>query len=227
METIVLASGSPRRRELLEQVGIPFIVDVEEVDEDLDIANPIELTKELSERKARAVLSRHPNEWVLGADTVVFYDGEILGKPKDEQEAFDMLCMLAGRTHEVVTGVTLLRIEAEQNISDDIDRSGVPNDVNLIKAVGRKMPREVDLQTYPIQKIQFSERTKVRMYAHEREVLRAYVATGEPLDKAGAYGIQGRGAILVERIEGDYNNVVGLPVARVYRELWEAGIVES
>lgn len=213
MEAIVLASGSLRRKELLEQVGIPFIVDVEEIDEDLDIANPMELTKELSNRKVQAVLSRHPNEWVLGADTVVFYDGEILGKPKDEREAFDMLCMLAGRTHEVVTGVTMLQSEAEQNTLDDA--------AEQIASVWA----DADIQTHSTRKIQFAERTKVRMYDHEREVLWAYVATGEPLDKAGAYGIQGKGAILVERIEGDYNNVVGLPVARVYRELWEAGVV--
>lgn len=185
MERIILASNSPRRRELLEQVGIPFLVDTEEVSEDVQIADPAELVKELSLRKASAVCGRHPGEWILGADTVVYYDGEILGKPADRQEAFDMLAMLGGRMHRVITGVTLLKQEEEK----------------------------------ALRRITFAEITKVWMYEHPRDVLKRYVDSGEPMDKAGAYGIQGRGAILVERIEGDYNNVVGLPAARLYRKL--------
>ena len=189
-ETIILASNSPRRRQLLTQVGIDFEVDASEADETIEEENPVLVTQTLSERKALAVAGRHEGQWILGADTVVYYDGEILGKPQDAGEAFDMLCMLSGRKHQVITGVTLLRNKEAQ-----------------------------------IEKIQFSETTAVWMYAHFRDVIKRYVDTKEPMDKAGAYGIQGMGALLVEKIEGDYNNVVGLPVSRLYMEMTKAGIV--
>ena len=186
-EQVVLASASPRRKALLEQAGISFIVDTASVPEDSDEKNPGKLVMELAQRKAKAVLSRHPDKWVIGADTVVFYDGEILGKPQDENEAYDMLSMLCGRRHEVITGVCMLK--------------GTGNGSSA-----------------PIKKL-FTEKTSVYMYDMPSDILKWYVSTKEPLDKAGAYGIQGKGAVLVERIEGDYNNVVGLPLAKVFAVL--------
>ncbi len=190
MDKLILASNSPRRRALLEQIGIDFTVDASDVDEVTTATDPVEYVMDLSKMKAQAAACHHDGSWVLGADTVVYYDGELLGKPANAKEAFDMLCMLSGRKHEVITGVT------------------------LIKNTGRIK-----------RMIQFAENTSVWMYEHHRDIIKAYVETGEPMDKAGAYGIQGRGAILVERIEGDYNNVVGLPVAKLYKRLAEEKII--
>ncbi len=187
MKKIVLASASPRRRELLEQVGIPFEVDTSDIDEAMpEGTDPGVVVEELSKKKAEAVAERHPDAIVLGADTIVALGDRILGKPKDEDEAYEMLRMLAGRMHSVYTGVTII-FPAEGNL------------------------RHTDV---------FNVRTDVRMYDSEESILRDYAECGEPLDKAGAYGIQGRGAVLVERIEGDYSNVKGLPVAEVYRRLY-------
>ena len=186
MKKIILASGSPRRRELLRQVGIPFDVDTSDVDETMPGGTaPDKYVEELSKRKAEAVASKHPGDTVLGADTIVAFDGKILGKPKDEKEAYEMLKMLAGKTHSVYTGVAIISPEKGGNRKTDV----------------------------------FNVRTDVKMYDSDEGILREYAMSGEPLDKAGSYGIQGKGAILVERIEGDYSNVKGLPVAEVYRRL--------
>jgi septum formation protein len=187
---LVLASGSPRRKELLEQVGLTFSIDVADVDENLEEDRPASLVEQLSRKKALAVLQRHPGAIVLGADTVVAYEDEILGKPKDEADALNMLSMLAGRVHHVYTGVTICSMEEGQPVMDT-----------------------------------FHVCTKVSMYDTPRDLLEAYIRTGEPMDKAGAYGIQGMGAVLVKEIEGDYNNVVGLPVSEVFRRL--DGMVHS
>ena len=181
---LVLASGSPRRKELLEQVGLAFTIDVADVDENLEADTPASLVEQLSKKKALHVLKRHPEAIVLGADTVVAYDNEILGKPEDEEDALNMLSMLAGRDHQVFTGVTICYMEEGQPVADT-----------------------------------FHVATQVSMYDTPRDLLMGYIATGEPMDKAGAYGIQGMGAILVREISGDYNNVVGLPVSEVYRRL--------
>lgn len=181
---LVLASGSPRRKELLEQVGLSFTVDVADVDENLEEDRPVSLVEQLSRKKALAVLARHPEAIVLGADTVVAYEDEILGKPEDEADALNMLSMLAGRVHHVYTGVTLCYMEDGQQVLDT-----------------------------------FHVCTKVSMYDTPRDLLEDYIRTGEPMDKAGSYGIQGKGAVLVKEIEGDYNNVVGLPVSEVFRRL--------
>lgn len=179
---LILASKSPRRRELLAQVGIPFTVRESCCEEKLIGENPEEIVKGLAFRKAEAVLREADGEAVvLGADTVVVLAGEILGKPRDEEEAFRMLQALQGRDHSVYTGVALLC------------RNG-------------KAP------------VSFAEETKVFVYPMSEEEIRAYIATGEPMDKAGAYGIQGRFAAFIRRIEGDYTNVVGLPVGRLYQE---------
>lgn len=203
--TIILASASPRRTELLTQAGIEHLVipsTCEEViprderplneqfveHDDLDL--PEKVVKELSMLKAKDVFQKyqaeHPGEnfVVIGSDTVVAAEGKILGKPQDEAEAFQMIHMLQGRIHQVYTGVTLLVCE------------------------NGEMWRNT-----------FAECSDVSVYPMSEAEIREYIATGEPMDKAGAYGIQGRFAIYVREIEGDYNNIVGLPIARVYQEL--------
>ena len=187
MEKIILASGSPRRKELLEQAGISFIIKVSEADETITKKEPWEVVMELAARKARAVTESGLEEEdviVIGADTVVAVDGKILGKPHSKEEAEEMLRLLSGRVHQVCTGVALL----SRNQGSWRERT-------------------------------FYEETQVEMYPITEEEIREYVATGEPMDKAGAYGIQGRAAIFVKGIQGDYNNVVGLPVSRLYQEL--------
>ena len=173
MEKIILASGSPRRKELLEQAGISFTIKVSEADETITKKEPWEAVMELAARKARAVTESGLEEEdviVIGADTVVAVDGKILGKPHSKEEAEEMLALLS------------------RNQGSWRERT-------------------------------FYEETQVEMYPITEEEIREYVATGEPMDKAGAYGIQGRAAIFVKGIQGDYNNVVGLPVSRLYQEL--------
>lgn len=178
---IILASNSPRRKELLEQVGIEFEVMSSDVDEITDKTAPAEVVMDLSRIKAEAIARNNKGVVVLAADTVVAYNGQILGKPKDEADAFKMLKLLSGKAHQVFTGVTI------------VDEVGESNS--------------------------FFESTDVVMYESSDELIKKYIATGEPMDKAGAYGIQGKGAVLVKEIKGDYNNVVGLPLSRVCKEL--------
>ena len=182
-DVLVLASRSPRRRELLSQVGISFRMVPGTVEERITKTAPDEVVRELSFQKAEDVASGEPEGvWVLGADTVVALDGKILGKPTDAREAKDMLRQLSGRSHSVYTGVTLYR----------------------------RMDGKTTAET-------FSEETKVTFYPMTEEEICCYVDSGDPMDKAGAYGIQGPAAAFIQRIEGDYNNVVGLPVAAVYQ----------
>ena len=179
----VLASGSPRRKELLSQLSIEYVVDPADIKEVVTSNIPAEVVMELSRQKAVAVSNKHQGEIVLAADTVVAVDESILGKPADEADAFDMLKKLSGRSHFVYTGVTIISASGEINT--------------------------------------FYEATEVEMFENTDDQIRSYIATGEPLDKAGSYGIQGKGAILVKGIKGDYNNVVGLPLAKVARILNE------
>lgn len=182
METIILASASPRRRELLKMAGIPFIIQAADVDESLPQGiSPDEAVQLLARKKAKAIDTQ--DCLVLAADTVVALDGIILGKPHDEEDARQMLRTLSGKTHQVHTGVCL-RKDGEETV--------------------------------------FCETAKVEFYPLTEEEIDHYVASGEPLDKAGAYGIQGKGALLVRRIDGDYYTIVGLPIARVVRELQKA-----
>ena len=187
---IILASASPRRRELLAQIGLDFEVKVSNVEEKAEATDVEALVEELSGQKAKAVLMEIPEDerdvLVIGADTVVAIGNEILGKPKDRQDAERMLRALSGREHQVYTGVTLLY------------RQGI----------------QVKRRT-------FHEATKVCFYPMTAEEIDFYAATSEPMDKAGAYGIQGVFARYVQGIEGDYNNVVGLPVGRLYQEAKE------
>ncbi|MBP2019153.1 septum formation protein [Symbiobacterium terraclitae] len=182
---IVLASTSPRRQELLRQVGIPFVIDAPDVDEHvLEPLPPGRLVEQLALRKARAVARRRPGSIVLGADTIVVVDGEVLGKPADRADAVAMLERLSGRSHQVLTGVAVVRD-------------------------GRELVAH--------------EETVVRFASLTREQVEWYVATGEPMDKAGAYGIQGRAAALISGISGDYYNVVGLPLYRTVQMLSQFG----
>ena len=196
---IILASGSPRRKELLSQIGLSFTVRVSEADEHTEETKPEKLVCILSERKALAVWDELTEEEkkesiLIGADTVVAVDDRILGKPADETEAFQMIKLLQGRSHQVYTGVTILRQGGLQPLADETN-------------------------TCSIQKKQFFEKTDVLVYPMSEEEITAYVKTGEPLDKAGAYGIQGSFAAYIQGINGDYSNVVGLPVGRLYHEL--------
>ena len=197
MEKIILASSSPRRRELMAQAGFAFEVLVSEADETIETETPGEMVEVLSERKAAAVAEEIKRQGfaeesvlLVGADTMVAIDGKKLGKPKDEADAKRMLTLLSGRKHAVYTGVTFVFL-------DKNGRAGAHT---------------------------FYEKTEVTMKPLSEPEIDRYVATGEPMDKAGAYGIQGKCAIYIEGIEGDYNNVVGLPVARIYKELQKLGI---
>lgn len=195
---IILGSASPRRRELLSQIGVEFEVRVSDKEEIYKSSIPEEIVKELSLMKAENVASdlleniadgSIKDTVVIGADTIVVLDDEILGKPSDEEDAVRMLTRLQGREHWVYTGVAVL----------DFGPDGEKTVIN-----------------YPVG-------TKVYVNAMTEDEIRVYVATKDPLDKAGAYGIQGRFAAYIDRIDGDYYNVVGLPVSRVYRTLRECG----
>lgn len=179
--TLILASQSPRRRELLGMIAPDFQVEVSQADETISPGTPPgEAVRLLALKKAGAVAARRPKDLVVGADTIVVVEGEILGKPADEAEAASMLRRLSGREHDVFTGVALIQGELRRS---------------------------------------FVSRASVRFYPLEEELISWYVSTGEPMDKAGAYGIQGRGSLLVEGLSGDYFTIMGLPVARLWREL--------
>jgi len=183
MAKLILASASPRRRELLKQIGVNFEVFPSGVDENITIKNPIEYVKELSCMKALWVAERVSKGIILAADTTVFHKGNILGKPSGQKNARGMLETLSGDTHEVITGITLLDKDEPEKIVID----------------------------HCITKVHFKKLTK--------EIIDNYVATDEPMDKAGSYAIQGYGAVLVEKIQGDYSNVVGLPISKLLEHL--------
>ena len=189
---IILASASPRRRELLAQIGLDFEVKVSQVEERTTASLPEQVVEELARQKAEAVLETLEEDsedfLIVGADTVVAIEGQILGKPADRIQAIEMLKRLSGRCHEVYTGVTLLY------------RPGSRRREECVR-----------------QKV-FHESTRVYFYPLSVEEITAYVDSGECMGKAGAYGIQGIFARYVKGIEGDYNNVVGLPVSRLYQE---------
>lgn len=184
---LILASASPRRRELLEKTGLPFEVIVSACDETLPAGTPAHRAAELlSIRKAEAVAKEHPEATVIGADTTVLCDDRVLGKPADRADCIRMMHMLSGRTHLVQTGCTIL--------------SGA-------------------------QRVSFTAETEVTFYPLTDAEIEAYADSDEPYDKAGGYGIQGQGGLLIAGIHGDYYNVVGLPVARLARQLKKFGII--
>ena len=189
MTKFVLASGSPRRKELLEQMGLCFEISSAHGDEIITKELPAEIVEELSYAKASEVADRYAQQTIndmtviIGADTIVAHGAEIMGKPADQDDAVRMLDLLQGDTHQVYTGVTLV-----------ILKDGTRN-------------------------------TDVMMYPMTKEQIKAYVETGEPMDKAGAYAIQGKCAAYIKGIHGDYNNVVGLPVARLMQELFALKLI--
>lgn len=180
---IILASSSPRRRELLEKIGLEFIVDYNEIDESFpDNLSPAEGVELLSFKKAQAAASKYNNGVVIGSDTIVVLDGEVLGKPAHHEDAYAMLNKLQGSVHEVISGIAVLDI--------DLGESFVSHEI-----------------------------TKVKMRSMSEEMILRYIEAADYEDKAGSYAIQELGAILVERIEGDYFNVVGLPLYLLSRLL--------
>ncbi|MBM3166240.1 MAG: septum formation inhibitor Maf [Chloroflexi bacterium] len=188
MKRVILASESPRRRQLLGQIGLKFQVVPSNSTEDLGSSvEPHELAKSLSMEKASSVAKKHKNAVVIAADTFGVLEGRILGKPKTEGEAREMLVAMSGKTHSVITGFAILD-------ADD----------------GKSVSRSVE--------------TKVRFRELTAGEIEAYVRSGEPLGKAGAYAIQGLGAVLIEKIEGDYFNVMGLPLSALAESLKEFGI---
>ena len=186
---VILASGSPRRRALLDMVGISCEVCIPDIEENTDKTVPSEIVKDLSLQKALSVAPKYPGQAVLAADTIVEIDGRILGKPKTEDEAFSMLKMLSGRTHSVYTGVALIFPDGSRD--------------------------------------SFYSETRVTMFDNSDDLIRDYISTGEPMDKAGSYGIQGTGAYLVDKVDGDYGTIVGLPVSIVFRKLREYTLLHS
>ncbi len=181
MNRIILASSSPRRKELLTTAGVEFEIIVKDVDETVSAGTKPEAAAVMTAaKKASAVAEENKDAIVIGADTIVVCDDKILGKPSDEENAKEMLRMLSGREHEVITGVCLIKGEKVNS---------------------------------------FAKASKVRFYELTDAEIESYVATKECMDKAGAYGIQGLGCTLVESIEGDYFNIVGLPVAAVIKEI--------
>ena len=181
---LILASASPRRKELLRKIGLEFDIIPAKGEEVVTKHLPWEVVEELSLQKAKEIADMQMEECiVIGSDTIVAKGEKIMGKPKDEADAYQMLSEIAGDVHQVYTGVTLIRTGKEPKV------------------------------------ITFAEKTDVHLYPMSDEEIYAYIATKDPMDKAGAYGIQGDFAIHVKGIEGDYYNVVGLPIGKVYQEL--------
>lgn len=183
---MILASASPRRKEILENFGFSFKIIVKNIDETSDKTRAEEKILEIAEKKARAAAIDFPDENIVGADTVVVVDGKILGKPKDEKEVFSMLKSLSGRSHEVITAFSFININKNISYSD-----------------------------YEITKVYFKNLTD--------DEINWYINTKEPMDKAGAYGIQGKGAFFVEKIEGDFFSVMGFPLGKFVRFLNKTG----
>ncbi len=191
MKTIVLASSSPRRKEIFERTRIPFVIDVGEYEEDMSLdMSPHDLVKHLAFGKATAVKDRHPSSIIIGADTIVVLDGAVLGKPHTPERAKEMLVSLSGKMNMIVTGYAVLDTDS-----------------------GEVITKSVELRVY------FRDMT-------EQEI-DGYVASGEPLDKAGAYAIQDMGGMFIEKIEGDYNGAMGLPLYSLLKTLKQFGIEPS
>ncbi|WP_079510342.1 Maf family protein [Mesobacillus jeotgali] len=187
MQRLILASSSPRRKELLENLRLQFEISSSDADESFSATlSPSEAVMELASRKSGMVAQNFPDCFVIGSDTVVVHDGMILGKPESGQEASEMLKKLSGNTHSVYTGVSIISPEKETR---------------------------------------FYEKTDVTFWELSDEEIDTYIKSGEPFDKAGGYGIQGFGSMLVREISGDYYTVVGLPVSRLVRELRKIGYI--
>ena len=184
--TLILASASPRRRELLGMTGLTFCIDAPDVDETCALP-PDKAVMELSRRKALAAAACHPGMAILAADTLVAVDGAALGKPRDEEDAFRMLRSLSGRWHQVYTGVTVIAADGTLECACDV--------------------------------------TDVHFEPMSDESIRRYIATGEPMDKAGAYAVQGIAGLWIDQLRGSHTNVIGLPMALTRRMLEKAGLL--
>lgn len=184
---MILASKSPRRKEILEDTGFKLKIESAEVDEISDKISVTEKIMDIARKKTEAVAKLYPDEYVVGADTIVEVDGQIIGKPKNEHEAFETLKMLSGRKHNVITAFTLLNIS-----------------------------KNIDVTDFDITEVSFRELTD--------NMIKWYIETGEPMDKAGSYGIQGKGAVFIEGIKGDFFSVMGFPIGKFTEKLRELGI---
>lgn len=177
MKDIILASKSPRRIELFKKLNLPFSCITPDIDEAMDLSCGLEnAVAKLAFRKANSIIEKHHNTIVIGADTIVTLENFILGKPRDKQDAFNMLMQLSGKTHKVMTGVCILTDNRMES---------------------------------------FCDTSEVTFYHLTDNEIKKYIATGEPMDKAGAYGIQGQGALLVKHLNGDFYSIMGLPIARI------------
>lgn len=185
---LILATSSPRRKDVFTMLGYEFTAIPSNIDETESIDSPVRLVEQLAYEKAKNVFDNNRDACVVGSDTVVFYNGEIIGKPKDEQDAFRILSLLRGSTHTVYTGLCVLCGEKQM----------ITYDTTLVK---------------------FSDFTDAEIWS--------YIKTGEPLDKAGAYGIQGPGGVLVEKVDGCYFTVIGMPVNKIYSMLKDLGITPN
>ena len=186
--TIILASASPRRKEILEKTGLQFTVDESSYEEETDSGlKPRELARYLSREKAREVARRHRNALIIAADTIVVSGGRLFGKPRSKQEAREMLKALSGKSHSVITGFTIIDTKEKKEFSKTVE-------------------------------------SKVFFKKLSADEIEAYIRSGEPFDKAGAYGIQGLGAVIVKKIEGDFFNVMGLPLNALSESLKKFGI---
>ena len=192
MKTIILASASPRRKELLEKINLKFEVDASDCEENINPwleprLKPREIVRQLSIKKAKSVAARHKNAIIIAADTIGVEGDRLLGKPHTKNEASKMLYAISGKSHLVITGFSILDTTTNKIVTGTVD-------------------------------------TRVYIKKLTDEEIDAYVKTGEPMDKAGAYAIQGMGAVIVEKIEGDYYNVMGLPLNALTEALKEFGI---
>lgn len=188
MKKIILASQSPRRKQLLEQIGLKFEIDPSNYEEDMTLKmTPTKLAEHLSLGKAEDVAKRHGDSIIISADTIVAVNEEVFGKPKTPEKAKYMLRKLSGRVHSVITGFTIIDTETNKQIIKSVE-------------------------------------TKVYFKKLSEKEIDAYIATGEPLDKGGSYAIQGKAALFVKKIEGDYFNIVGLPILAITSELKNLGI---
>jgi septum formation protein len=190
MKGIILASASPRRRELLRQLGLTFEVIPSKIEEDVKYGEePCEHVLRLARLKAQEIARDQDSAVIIAADTIVVLGGEILGKPKDEEEAFEILSQLSGRVHRVFTGFCVLDASDGSEYSEAVE-------------------------------------SKVRFKHLSPEEIRGYIKTGEPMDKAGAYAVQGRGSYMIKEIQGSYTNVVGLPLCELVEVLARIGAIE-
>lgn len=221
MKKIILASSSPRRKELLELVGIPFNIHpsdvIEKMDDDLE---PSQIVEQLALQKAKDVAKYYDEEIIIGADTIVVFQDQILGKPMNEEDAFRILKQLQGNPHLVYSGIALIDSKTGRSQTDHQER------YSDTMYLGDSCQYRV-LSESPNGKPQIflgHSVSKVTFRPMNDEEIKAYIKTGEPLDKAGAYGVQGLGALFIEKIEGDFYSVMGLPLNLLYQMLLKVGM---